>query len=296
MKKYILIFLIIPIINISATAQLIASFTQLNMGCSGGICDGKMQVTIDGGTPPYRIDWDNTSTDPGNPFIGTNLCEGLYYISIYDALDLRLDTSFFVNVFRAPQIEISADPEDPWYIQNPTGTFHFTNLSSETIEVEGWKWEFGDEIISFDRDPIHTFDQIKNYEVIFTANYASKCDTTLYFEISVKTVKLLIPNVITPNNDGLNDVFIITQDNQSSANNPNLKAGSDYPKLNAFYKSNELIIFNRWGQKVLEQKNYQNDWNGGKLKDGVYFYVLKCNGEFEDDIFRGSITIMGSSN
>ncbi len=284
------------VINFSVNAQLLVNFTQINMGCSGGNCDGQVEAIVTGGVPPYTIDWGNASVDGSNHSLAINLCEGLYYVSISDAMNTLLDTSVFVQVFRAPQIEISANPEDPWYIQNPTGTFHFTNLSSETIEVEGWKWEFGDEITSFDRDPIHTYDQIGNYQVVFTANYASKCDTSLFFSIGVKTVKLLIPNIITPNNDGSNDVFIITQDDRGSSGNPNLKAGSEYPKINDFYKTNELIIFNRWGQKVLEQKNYQNDWDGGKLKDGVYFYVLKCNGEFEDDVFRGSLTIMGSSN
>ncbi len=295
MKK-IIFNLFLSLITISTSAQLSVSFTQLNKGCSGGNCEGEVEAMVNGGVAPYTIDWGNASVNPSNPFIAINLCEGLYNVTIYDASDTRLDTSVFVKVFRAPQIEITTDPEDPWYIQNPTGTFHFTNLSADSIEVEGWKWDFGDETSSFDRSAIHTYDQIKNYEVILTANYQSKCDTSLYFTIGVKTVKLLIPNIITPNNDGSNDVFIITQDNRGSSDDQNLKAGSDYPKINDFYKSNELIIFNRWGQKVMEQKNYQNDWDGGKLKDGVYFYVLKCNGEFEDDVFRGSLTIMGSTH
>ena len=107
-------------------------------------------------------------------------------------------------------------------------------------------------------------------------------------------MKLLIPNIITTNNDGYNDVFIITQDG-NNGENQGFKSNSERPKINDFYITNELIIFNRWGQKVFEQQNYQNDWDGENLKDGVYFYVLKCHGEFEDDVFKGSVTIMGSS-
>ncbi|MCK4360605.1 MAG: gliding motility-associated C-terminal domain-containing protein, partial [Bacteroidales bacterium] len=50
----------------------------------------------------------------------------------------------------------------------------------------------------------------------------------------------------------------------------------------------------RWGKKVYEINNYKNDWDGGNLSDGVYFYILKCHGEFGDDIFKSSLTIIGS--
>ncbi len=294
MNKYILIFasFILPII--STEAQMIVEFSQLNKGCSGGDCDGQVKATAKGGIPPYRYDWGNATVIPNDSSMAINLCEGLYYMSVTDATNTRLDTSVFVNVYRAPQIELTVDPEDPWYIQNPTGTFFFENLSADSIDVEGWTWDFGDGNTSFDRSPIHTYDQIGNYELIFTAKYRTHCDTSLYIPVGVKTVKLIIPNIITPNNDGANDVFIITQDDQNSGNS-NLKAGTDRPKINDFYITNELIIFNRWGQKIYQQKNYQNDWDGGKHGDGVYFYVLKCHGEFEDDVFKGSLTIMGSN-
>ena len=41
------------------------------------------------------------------------------------------------------------------------------------------------------------------------------------------------------------------------------------------YDQNELYIFNRWGNEVYFAKNYQNDWSGDGLTDGVYFYILK---------------------
>lgn len=293
MNKYFLIISLVLTASISSMAQLTVNFTQLNMGCSGGECEGQIRAIVSGGIPPYRYDWGNASVMPNDSSVAINLCEGLYHMSIYDSSGDRLDTSIIVKVYPAPQIELTIEPEDPWYIQNPTGTFSFTNLSVENITVEGWKWDFGDGTTSFDSSPIHTYTEIGNYDLIFTANYQAKCDTNLYFSLGIKTVRLLIPNIITPNNDGINDVFIITQDTRNSTSQ-HLKSASTFPKINDFYITNELVIFNRWGQKVFEQQNYQNDWNGEKLKDGVYFYVLKCHGEFEDDVFKGSLTIMGS--
>ena len=64
-----------------------------------------------------------------------------------------------------------------------------------------------------------------------------------------------IPNVITPNGDGKNDVLKV-----------------DGIEL---YKENSISIFNRWGNEVYRSKGYQNDWNGNGLSEGTYFYVLK---------------------
>ena len=57
-----------------------------------------------------------------------------------------------------------------------------------------------------------------------------------------------------------------------------------------YHPNNSLTIFNRWGGSVFEQENYQNDWNGGKLNNGTYFYILIVEG-LEDPI-KGSFTIL----
>jgi gliding motility-associated-like protein len=68
---------------------------------------------------------------------------------------------------------------------------------------------------------------------------------------------LVAPNVITANNDGINDFFIIRNLEQ--------------------YDRVELQIYNRWGELVFENPNYDNTWdgrdkNGRELIEGVYFY------------------------
>jgi len=56
--------------------------------------------------------------------------------------------------------------------------------------------------------------------------------------------------------------------------------------------SSQLIIYNRWGKKVYESNNYQNDWDGDNLADGVYYYVLKYETYIEALELSGSVTIM----
>jgi gliding motility-associated-like protein len=69
------------------------------------------------------------------------------------------------------------------------------------------------------------------------------------------TMEFTFPNVITPNSDGINDLFEV-------ANLP---------------ENTEVLIFNRWGNVVFYSANYQNNWDGkddsGRtLVDGVYTY------------------------
>jgi gliding motility-associated-like protein len=62
-----------------------------------------------------------------------------------------------------------------------------------------------------------------------------------------------IANVLTPNNDQFNDNFMIDEGLLGS----------------------KLFIYNRWGKLIYQSLNYQNDWAGGDLPSGVYYYLLR---------------------
>ena len=92
-------------------------------------------------------------------------------------------------------------------------------------------------------------------------------------EVVQQVNPLIIPNVFTPNGDGINDTFFI-------------------PGLNT-YTENEITIINRWGNDVYEKKNYQNDWTGNGLVEGTYFYVLRVltlAGNW--DVYKGYVTLL----
>lgn len=79
-----------------------------------------------------------------------------------------------------------------------------------------------------------------------------------------------IPNVITPNGDGLNDQFKL----------PDELVGS------------RLIILNRWGSQVYSNDAYKNDWSGDDLTTGVYYYTYTLSKGCNDPSFRGPVTIL----
>lgn len=92
-------------------------------------------------------------------------------------------------------------------------------------------------------------------------------------QLEVIGCELTIPNVITPNGDGANDYFSINE--------------------LMYYPQSIFQVYNRWGTKVYESSDYQNDWNGGNLADGSYFFVLKVNFGVENyKVIQGTVTIL----
>lgn len=96
-------------------------------------------------------------------------------------------------------------------------------------------------------------------------------------EATVEVMALKIPNVFTPNGDGVNDRFEIR--------------GLE------FYPENRLVIFNRWGNEVYAAKTYNNDWDGANLSEGTYYYILDLrlhSGHWQT--FKGFVTVIRNVN
>jgi len=112
------------------------------------------------------------------------------------------------------------------------------------------------------------------YEVC-NAHCLNQCDVA---QVSVNVrdsgidADCFAPNVITPNNDGMNDYLTI-------------------PCVETHTK-NDLKVFNRWGDLVHETETYNNDWagtyDGNPLPNGTYFYLLRM----DDESMQGYFTIV----
>ncbi len=91
---------------------------------------------------------------------------------------------------------------------------------------------------------------------------------------SISGNNLFVPNLFTPNGDGINDLFEIRG-------------------LNLFAQ-NDLVIVNRWGNEVYKSNNYQNNWSGEGLNEGTYYYLLRVkeNASAPWQVFKGYITLI----
>jgi gliding motility-associated-like protein len=94
--------------------------------------------------------------------------------------------------------------------------------------------------------------------------------------VEVVNCDIFIPNIFSPNNDGLNDVLYVR--------------GEGIAQLS-------FVIFNRWGEKVFETSDPHHGWDGtfkGKQAEtGVYVYMVNVTLENGQTVKRsGNVTLV----
>ena len=258
--------------------------------------------------PPFNYQWEVSPLHiaPNDPTWAIGLeAYKYYYIKVTDGRGCLQRDSVKLKAYPNPLVEISTDPGDTVYLQNPHVTYSYENLSADTLEISNFYWILNSQynITSNEEEPRFTYVEVGDYNTELKVYNPQGCDTSYFKTVKVNPVKLKIPNVFTPNGDGINDYFIISLDSGSDMpSNSGNRDGDDgggssleyenYEPLNRYYEATELTVFNRWGRIVFHSKDYQNNWDGGDLPDATYFYVLKCKGLKNDATYQGSVMIL----
>lgn len=154
-------------------------------------------------------------------------------------------------------------------IQSSGGDYCFIIINTDTI------------LLSHCSDTTLIYDfpgpGVQSVQLLVTNLYG--CTASYLTTLTIKDNDFIfVPNAFSPNQDGLNDVFI-----------------PYFTKPPSYYV---MSIYNRWGQKVFESNSTKHGWDGnyanGPAALGVYVYVIQyaLPGYAEPKILKGNISLL----
>ncbi|MFK7983550.1 MAG: gliding motility-associated C-terminal domain-containing protein, partial [Saprospiraceae bacterium] len=220
--------------------------------------DGMIElVQIKNGIPPYRYALDKSNYQSENYF--TNLSSGTYQLNVTDGDNCV--TTERVTLANPPKLSFLEEQIDT--ILSIGQSTQLMPMLTESTNLY-YNWTPNTFLSCSDcPNPIASPRSTTTYTLV--VNNQLGCETSITSQIKVlEKHPIFAPNVFSPNNDHINDLFEIF-----------IGPTIDYGQ--------HLQIFNRWGQLVYAMKNNDKDsrlnWDGyiqGKPADsGIYIYIAK---------------------
>ena len=189
-----------------------------------------------------------------------------------------------VQVFNYPTADFIYSPTAPTKVNNAVT---FQNTSSNDVTNFYWFIENGsgtfEERFEESFNPIlFNITQTDTLQTcLFVSTDIEGCVDTACYDIAVRDkFYIYTPNAFTPNNDGINDVFL--------------------PVINGFDPEKfSMFIFDRWGNLVFESLNLNVGWNGLSSKNeecqsGVYVYKIVLEEKIDESnrAYIGNVTLV----
>lgn len=226
-------------------------------------------------SPASAIPYPDIEIDPVT--FSPPLTDVRYMLAVTDSFGCTTTSSFDYQSIHV-KAEFTADPtegEAPLEI----------NFTDKSVRGTKYTWKFGDKSVSTLPDPgPHKYYIPGEYTVTLVIESNLTCTDSATVKIKVLPSMLQIPNVFTPNDDGINDYFI-----------PDKKS----------LKFLNLQIFAKSGHRVYHYEGDGDDlqsWQGwdGKINNserravpGAYYYVLRAVGyddvEYIGREYRGTV-------
>ncbi|MEM6268306.1 MAG: gliding motility-associated C-terminal domain-containing protein [Bacteroidota bacterium] len=235
--------------------DLVVNYWTDSTVCLGDTIEFDIQPS--GGSGNYSYLWLSTTSDTVvNDTAGTTLVgptvDGMFTVLVTDNVS-GCNTQFSINL-EVTQLDVMAFPQSE--LINPgqrvellaTGAITYVCSPDTLIDC------------STCPDPVVKPNESTNYTVVGTDT--NGCRGTATVVISVDS--FLVPNVFTPNNDGINDVLLL-----------NYYGEGDY----------EIAVFDRWGKQIYSTTDTDGAWNGRnnngeEVPEGVYYLVVRVVGDF----------------
>lgn len=212
---------------------------------------GSITVSNPGGIAPFTY---AISTNPGvyqtsNEFLVQN--PGTYTITTRDSLGCTVSSD--VTLSFVPQFAVNAGPDISIFSGEDA---HIFASASEPAASIMWSPTTA---LTTSTSLTTTASPTSTTVYTLTATNALGCSASDDVQIIIVPYCVKVKNAFSPNGDGQNDLWQVYE---------------DYGCL----KNISLHIFNRYGNKVFESRDYRNNWNGmygGKpVPDGTYYAVI----------------------
>jgi PKD repeat protein len=197
----------------------------------------------------YNYEQPGTYT-PGVTLYDSLGCEVFYPLNPITVLDDGLTASFTATPNPAEQDQLIS------FIDGST---------SQQSTIVLWNWDFGNnQVLALNNaTQTNSFPLAGSYSVTLTILDALGCQDDYTLTVNIKDPEIWLPNVITANGDGTNDLFTLPFD---------------------AFKDFNIVIINRWGNTIHDGRrdpanplfmwDGTTDNSGEKVTDGVYFYRL----------------------
>jgi gliding motility-associated-like protein len=204
------------------------------------VCGNPETATADitNGFGPYSYDWSNGSTNPTAIF--NEGSAGPYELVVTDYCGSEFSDAF--NVVEPAPLELVTPIE-----------LCINDISDTLVFGGGLPYTF-----VYNTDTLTLYPGAKfsgsapgTYEIFVT----DQCGTTGMLVMDIIFCDTKIPNIFSPNGDGINEAFYIDGIEQ--------------------FPNSKLMVWDRWGKLVYESSNYNNSWTAKDESDGVYYYVLQ---------------------
>jgi gliding motility-associated-like protein len=210
----------------------------------------------------YKWEFGDGNTSTGVNPANTYNFPGVYTVKLVATEQGKCADSItktnLITVKDLPNAAFTVSPAENKPLELHEANFSFVNGSSGAAT---YKWDFGDNTSSTQNNATHQYQQPGNYVVTLHAINDIGCEDTAVrqFMMVIPDKVLVIPNVFSPNGDGVNDTWEIA----------GLRGVTNC----------SVEIFNRWGQQVYNSHEYNVPWDGtwkGKpLPVGTFYYIIK---------------------
>jgi gliding motility-associated-like protein len=212
--------------------------------------------------PLTSLSWDINAqqfTSPSFSYCFGTAGNTTFRAMIKDTLGCSNTMTFVVNAYGQPRANFDFSPQQPVEGED---VVRFVN-SSVSSDQSTWAWHFmnNDGHKSTEENTYYTFENAGVYPVAMVVKNKWGCADTIVKNITVESDhSLFVPSAFTPNADGNNDIFTAK--------------GLGIVKF-------QLLIFNRWGQKIYETNDIQKGWDGSykgqDCKEDIYVWKVNAH-------------------